>query len=190
MKTKFLLSLLLGLMMTLPAGADNYVIDTEKAHAFIQFRIQHLGFSWVYGRFNDFKGSFEFDEANPKEAEVNVTINVASIDTNHAERDKHLRSPDFFEVKKYPGAKFVSTGYTPMGEGKGRLDGKLTIRGVTQPVSLNVIHVGAGDDPWGGYRRGFHATTTITMADFGIPYNLGPSAREVELMLSIEGIRQ
>ncbi|MEN8169244.1 MAG: YceI family protein [Pseudomonadota bacterium] len=190
MKTKFLLSLLLGLVMTLTASADDYVIDTEKAHAFIQFRIQHLGFSWVYGRFNRFEGSFEYDEKKPKKTKVAVTIDVTSIDTNHAERDKHLRSPDFFEMKKYPTAKFVSTGYKPMGKDKGKLMGKLTIRGITQPVTLNVTHVGAGNDPWGGYRRGFHGTTTITMADFGIPYNLGPSAREVELMLSIEGIRK
>ena len=190
MKLKHLLLMSVALAFSLPANADDYVIDTEKAHAFIQFRIQHLGFSWLYGRFNSFEGRFEYDEKAPKEAEVEVTIDMASIDTNHAERDKHLRNPDFFDVKNFPQAKFESSAYQPMGKDKGRLMGKLTLRGVTKPVTIDVTHVGAGNDPWGGYRRGFHGTTTITMADFGIPYNLGPASREVELMLSIEGIRK
>lgn len=190
MKLKQLLAMIMAVAFTLPAAADDYVIDTEKAHAFIQFRIQHLGFSWVYGRFNTFEGNFEYDDARPRDTEVEVTIDVASIDTNHAERDKHLRSPDFFDVEVYPEATFESTGYKPLGKDKGQLTGKLTIRDISKAVTIDVTHVGAGDDPWGGYRRGFHGTTTITMADFGIPYNLGPSAREVELMLSIEGIRK
>jgi polyisoprenoid-binding protein YceI len=190
MKLKNTLLLLLALVFAYPATADEYVIDTAKAHAFIQFRIQHLGFSWVYGRFNTFEGSFKYDEAKPRESKVEVMIDMASVDTNHAERDKHLRSPDFFDVDIYPEAKFKSTGYKPLGKDKGQLMGRLTIRDITKPVTIDVTHVGAGDDPWGGYRRGFHGTTTITMADFGIPYNLGPSAREVELMLSIEGIKQ
>ena len=190
MKLKALFPLILGLLMALPASADDYVIDTAKAHAFIQFRIQHLGFSWLYGRFNSFEGNFSFDEAKPGAAKVAVEIDVASIDTNHAERDKHLRGPDFFDVDMFPSASFVSTNYKPMGMNKGQLMGNLTIRGVSKPVTIDVTHVGAGDDPWGGYRRGFHGTTTIAMADFGIPYNLGPASRNVELMLSIEGIRK
>jgi polyisoprenoid-binding protein YceI len=121
---------------------------------------------------------------------VRVTIDTASIDTNHAERDKHLRSPDFFDVKQFPRASFESTGYQALGKEKGRLEGRLTLRGVTKPVTLEVSQVGAGNDPWGGYRRGFHGTTTITMADFGIPTNLGPASERVELTLSIEGIRK
>ncbi len=194
MKRKFLLPMIAALLTTLglalPASADDYVIDTAKAHAFIQFRIQHLGYSWLYGRFNTFDGNFSYDEKDPGAATVKVNIDVGSIDTNHAERDKHLRSADFFEVKKYPTASFVSTGYKAMGKEKGQLMGNLTLRGVTKPVTIEVSQVGTGKDPWGGYRRGFHGTTTITMADFGIPTNLGPAAREVELMLSIEGIRQ
>jgi len=188
MKHPSLFALLLGLVMALPVAAADYQID--DSHSFIQFRIQHLGFSWLYGRFNTLEGSYSYDEAKPADAKVNVTINTASIDTNHAERDKHLRSKDFFYVDKYPTATFVSTGYKPMGKGKGVLSGKLTLRGVTKPVSIEVTQVGAGDDPWGGYRRGFAGTTTITLADFGIPYDLGPAARSAELMLTVEGIRQ
>jgi polyisoprenoid-binding protein YceI len=190
MKLKYPLTLLLAMAFSLPAAAADYVIDTAKHHAFIQFRIQHLGYSWLYGRFNNFEGSFSYDEAKPQQAKVEVTIDMASVDTNHAERDKHLRSPDFFDVEVFPEAKFVSTGYKPLGKDKGKLMGNLTLLGETRPITIDVTQVGAGKDPWGGYRRGFYGTTTLTMADFGIPMDLGPASRVVELMLSIEGIRQ
>jgi polyisoprenoid-binding protein YceI len=188
MKRHSLSALLLGLVMAFPVAAADYKLD--DTHSFVQFRIQHLGFSWLYGRFNTLEGGFSYDEAKPEAAEIKVTIDAASIDTNHAERDKHLRGKDFFYVDEYPKATFVSTGYKPMGKDKGVLEGKLTLRGVTKPVSIEVTHVGAGDDPWGGYRRGFYGTTTITLADFGIPYDLGPAARSAELMLTVEGVRQ
>lgn len=182
---------LLGIALgTLPVHAADYVIDTKDAHAFIQFRIQHLGYSWLYGRFNDFEGKFSYDEENPQQASINVTIDTASIDTNHAERDKHLRSSDFFDVDKYPQAKFVSTGYRSTGENTGVLSGELTLHGTTRPITIDVTHIGAGEDPWGGYRRGFHGTTTIKPAEFGMDYDLGPASSTVELTLSVEGIRQ
>ena len=190
MRMKTLSAIILALTFSLPVSAENYVIDTAKAHAFIQFRIQHLGYSWLYGRFNDFSGTFSYDEKAPQKARVAVTIDVSSVDTNHAERDKQLRSTDFFATDVFPEATFVSTGYKPMGKEKGKMTGKLTLRRVTRELTLDVTQVGAGKDPWGGYRRGFYGTTTLTMADFDIPTNLGPASREVELMLSIEGIRK
>ncbi len=174
----------------LAVQAENYVIDTDKAHAFIQFRIKHLGYSWLYGRFNDFHGTFSYDEKDPGKTNVSVTLKTASIDTNFAERDKHLRSDDFFDVKKYPESTFVSTSYKPTGNGKGILKGKLTLRGITKPITVEVSQIGAGPDPWGGFRRGFYGTTTLTLADFGMTYNLGPASTTAELQLSIEGIRQ
>ena len=109
-KTLFSLVLLLGLGGTAQA-AEHYVIDTKGMHAFITFRIQHLGFSWLEGRFNRFSGEFDYDEANPANNRVEVEIDLASIDTNHAERDKHLRSERFFDVERFPKATFVSTGW-------------------------------------------------------------------------------
>ncbi len=188
MKRQSLLALLLGLFMAFPAAAADYKLD--DAHSFIQFRIQHLGFSWLYGRFNTLAGDISNDEANPENAKVKVDIDVASIDTNHAERDKHLRSKDFFAVDKFPKSTFVSTGYRETGKDKGQLMGNLTLHGVTKPLTIEVTRMGAGDDPWGGYRRGFSGTTIITLADFGIDYDLGPASRTAELMLTIEGIRQ
>jgi len=174
---------------SLAQGAD-YVIDTQGAHAFIQFRIKHLGYSWLLGRFNDFEGRFSYDEEHPAASKVEVTIRTASIDSNHAERDKHLRGEDFLAVDKYPEARFVSTGFRENDDGTARLSGELTLRGVTRAVAIEVQHIGHGPDPWGGYRRGFQGTTVLKLADFGIDYDLGPAAREVELFLSVEGIGQ
>jgi polyisoprenoid-binding protein YceI len=182
--------LLLILGASAPLHAANYIIDTKDAHAFIQFRISHLGYSWLYGRFNDFDGTFYFDEQVPDAARVEVNIRTASIDSNHAERDKHLRDADFLHTRKYPTATFIGTRYEDKGDGKGLLTGDLTLRGVTRAVTIEVEHIGAGPDPWGGERRGFFGTTQLVLKDFGIDYNLGPAAHKVYLDLSIEGIRQ
>jgi polyisoprenoid-binding protein YceI len=192
MKTKLITSLLLSLAIALPslATAADYTIDTKGAHAFIQFRIKHLGYSWLSGRFNNFAGSFSYDEANPGAAKVEVSIKTASIDSNHAERDKHLRGKDFLEVDKFPEARFVSTAYKENADKTAVLSGNLTLHGVTRPVDITVTQIGHGPDPWGGYRRGFEGTTMLKLADFDIDYDLGPASREVELTLSIEGIRQ
>lgn len=192
MRTRTKLSSLLVFVMLLPglAAAESYVIDTKGAHAFIQFRIKHLGYSWLLGRFNDFSGTFSYDEKNPATSKVSVNIKTASIDSNHAERDKHLRGEDFLEVDQYPEARFVSTAFKENGDGTATLEGDLTLRGVTRPVSIAVEHIGHGPDPWGGYRRGFAGSTTLKLKDYNINYDLGPAAREVELFLSIEGIRQ
>lgn len=170
--------------------ADDYVIDTDGAHAFVQFKISHLGYSWLLGRFNDFEGNFSYDESNPENASVSVTIDTASIDSNHAERDKHLRSDDFLDVEEFPEASFESTSYQPNGDGTGTLMGKFTLHGVTKDISIDVKEIGAGQDPWGGFRRGFEGGVTLTLADYGIDYDLGPASRDVEIFLSIEGIRQ
>ena len=188
---KLLLAALLGsLGLTGIARAADYVIDTEGAHAYIQFRIQHLGYSWLGGRFNDFSGTFSYDEDNPSASQIKVNIDPASIDSNHAERDKHLRGEDFLNVSEYPEAKFVSTSYEETEQGKGVLKGDFTLHGVTRPLTINVEQVGHGPDPWGGYRRGFHGTTEFKLADYGIDYDLGPASRTVELELSVEGVRQ
>ena len=189
-----LIALTLAGALLLPGAAaaevEKYVIDTEGAHAFVQFRIQHLGYSWLYGRFNDFGGELTYDTENPENASVQVTIDTASLDSNHAERDKHLRGEDFLEVDKFPEARFQSTSYAPTGENTATLTGDLTLHGITKPVTIEVEQIGAGPDPWGGYRRGFQGATTIALKDFGIDYDLGPASQEVELILSVEGIRQ
>ncbi|MFA5530226.1 MAG: YceI family protein [Thiohalomonadaceae bacterium] len=187
---KYILPLLFGLAVALPAQAEDYVIDTDGAHAYIHFKIKHLGYSWLSGRFNEFSGDFSYDDKNPTASRIKVAINPGSIDSNHAERDKHLRGKDFLNVGKFPEATFVSTGYQDLGNGQGRLSGDLTLRGVTKPITIDVEQIGHGPDPWGGYRRGFHGTTEFKLADFGIDYDLGPASRTVIMELSVEGVRK
>lgn len=170
--------------------AADYVIDTKGAHASIKFRVQHLGYSWLYGRFNEFDGKFSYDEAAPQKTTIEVNIKTNSVDSNHAERDKHLRSDDFLDVDKYPQAKFISTSFAQGKDGKGTLKGNLTIHGITKPVEIAVQSIGEGKDPWGGYRAGFEGTTKFAMADFGILKDLGPKSKDVEMILSLEGVRQ
>jgi len=177
---------------TATAAEEHYTIDIKGQHAFIQFKIKHLGYSWMYGEFRTFKGNFTFDEANPKHNSVQVTIQSNSIDTNHAERNKHLRSPDFFEVKKFPTITYNSTAYEDKGDGHGIIHGILTLRGVSKAVDLAVNQIGTGKDPWGGYRRGFEAHATLHLSDYGMPFapKLGPVSDSVELNISVEGMKE
>lgn len=167
--------------------AADYTVDLS--HAFIQFRISHLGYSVLAGRFNDFSGDISWDKENPESSTISINVKTASIDTNWAERDKHIRGTDFLDVEKFPEATFTTTKYTGDAS-SGKLDGELTLHGVTKPITLDVNAVGEGDDPWGGYRAGFRATTTINRTDFGISYDLGPAANTMEFDLFVEGIRK
>ncbi|WLQ11494.1 YceI family protein [Hahella aquimaris] len=189
---KSIVGAVLGVMLTGAASvhAADFVMDTKNAHSFIQFKMSHLGYSWVLGRFNKFDGEFSYDEANPAAAKVEVNIDPSSVDTNHAERDKHIRSEDFLYVDEFPSAKFVSKKVVPEGDGKAKIIGDLTLRGVTKEVVLDAKHIAGGNDPWGGYREGFEGTTTFKLKDFGIPKSLGPTAEEIQLYMTVEGIRK
>ncbi|MCY1345771.1 Protein YceI [compost metagenome] len=171
------------------AMAADYVIDKEGQHAFVNFKIGHLGYSYIYGTFKDFDGTFSFDEKNPEASKIKVTLKTASVDTNHAERDKHIKSGDFLNVSKNPTATFESTSVKSTGEGTADVTGNLTLNGVTKPVVINAKFVGQGDDPWGGYRAGFEGTTTIKLKDFDIQKDLGPASQEAQLIISFEGVR-
>ncbi len=172
------------------ALAADYAIDKQGQHAFINFKISHLGYSWLYGTFKDFDGKFSFDAAKPEASSVSVSINTASVDSNHAERDKHLRSGDFLNVDKHPAATFVSTAVKSTGKDSADITGNLTLNGVTKPVVIAAKFIGEGNDPWGGYRAGFEGSTTLKLKDFDIQKDLGPASQEVELILSVEGVRQ
>lgn len=177
-------------LLTTTAQAADYKVDVGGAHAAINFKIQHLGYSWLSGRFNDFDGHFSYDEKSPEQSKIEVVIKTNSIDSNHADRDKHLKGKDFLNVSQYPDAKFVSTGYKVVDANSGILSGHLELHGVTKAISFPVTKIGEGKDPWGGYRAGFSGTTSLKLSDYGIDYNLGPASTHVELELYIEGIRQ
>ncbi len=170
-----------------PLQAAPYNID--PAHSFVTFKIQHLGMSWLHGGFNNVTGTVEYDADNADASSINMEIDTTSIDTNHAERDKHLRGSDFLEVEFYPTATFKSTSFVANETG-GTMTGDLTIKDSTKSVSFDVSKIGEGADPWGGYRVGFSGTLDITRADFGIDYNLGPASASMELTLSVEAIRK
>ncbi|MDG6778379.1 YceI family protein [Thiomicrorhabdus sp. zzn3] len=167
----------------------DYVIDTKGMHASINFKIQHLGYSWLTGRFNQFSGEYTYDNEKLSNSHIEVMISTDSVNTNHAERDKHLRSADFLNVKKYPDAKFVSTAISGTDDTI-QVKGNLTLNGVTKEVVIEAKKMGEGKDPWGGYRSGFSGTTSFKLADFNITYDLGPASTTVWMELNLEGIRK
>jgi len=171
-------------------SAETYQIDKKGMHAAIQFKIKHLGYSWLIGRFNDFDGTIVYDEKSPTASSVNVTIQTASVDSNHAERDKHLRSDDFLNVSKFPTATFKSNKVVNKSKGNVDIIGTLTLNGVSKSVTIDASEIGAGSDPWGGFRRGFEGTAEIALKDFNINFNLGPASEKVLLELYVEGIRK
>ncbi|WP_150645357.1 YceI family protein [Pseudomonas fluorescens] len=170
------------------AMAANYKIDKEGQHAFVEWKISHLGYSFIYGTFKDWDGSFSFDAAKPEASKIDVELKTASLFSNHAERDKHIASKDFLDVSKYPEAKFVSTSVKPTGEKTADVTGDLTLRGVTKPVVFKTTFIGEGKDPWGGYRAGFAGTTTVQLNDFGIK-GPGASSQTLDLNISFEGVQ-
>lgn len=188
----FSITLIGSLMAGTVQAAEHYQIDTKGMHAFITFRIKHLGYSWLEGRFNRFSGEFDYDEANPANNRVKVEIDVSSLDSNHAERDKHLRSERFFDVETYPTAVFTSTGWEDHGNGKATLRGRFTLRGISKDIAIDVQQIGAGKDPWGGFRRGFEGQTTLQLSDYNMRegWILGAAAKDIKIWLSIEGVKK
>ncbi|MWJ28303.1 YceI family protein [Halomonas sediminis] len=173
------------------AQAADYVVDIEGQHAFIQFKIQHLGFSYILGDFEEFSGQFHYEADNLEASSVEMEVQVNSLDTNHAERDRHFLSDDFLNADKYPTATFVSTGFEPKGDNEGVVSGNLTLHGQTQPIEMDVTLMGEGSDPWGNYRAGFEGSTMLTLSDFEIDMNAFPEVmHELELYVTFEGIRQ
>jgi polyisoprenoid-binding protein YceI len=169
--------------------AADYKVDVAGAHASVQFKIKHLGYSWLWGRFNTFDGNFSYDAATPNKSKINIVIDTASLDSNHAERDKHLRSDDFLDVKKFPKATFVSQNIKFSDENNGVVTGKFTLKGVTKSISFPVTKIGEGQDPWGGYRTGFTGETSLKLTDYNITTDLGPASAYVDMTLNLEGVK-
>lgn len=181
----------LALTTTLQAQAADYVIDIEGQHAFVQFKISHLGFSYILGSFKEFDGNFSYDPDDLDATSVEMEVDINSLDTNHAERDKHILNEDFLDAGKYPTATFTSTGFNSTGEDEGELTGELTLHGETREITMDVTHIGGGEDPWGDYREGFEGSTTLMLEDYGIDMSKFPEVmHELELYVTFEGIRQ
>lgn len=147
-----------------------YTID--PAHSSAQFSIRHMMITNVRGGFSSVKGTVEYDSDEPGNSTVNVLIDVNTIKTLDEQRDAHLRSADFLDVEKYPTITFKSTKVTSEDDGESKVEGNLTIHGVTKPVVLKVEGPSAeGKDPWGNVRMGASATTKIKRSDFGLTWN-------------------
>ena len=158
-----------ALLLATPAlAADTWVVD--KAHSDASFQIRHM-MSRVRGSFTDFTGTIVTDAAKPEAASVEFTVKAASIDTANENRDKHLRSADFFEVEKFPEITFKSSKVTATGKDKYDVIGTLTMRGVTKEVTIPVQFLGYGKDPRGTEKAGFAVDFTVNRKDFGIVWN-------------------
>jgi polyisoprenoid-binding protein YceI len=143
----------------------------DPVHSHVEFGIRHMMITTVKGRFAGVEGTVVMDSDDPSHAEVNVRIDVASIDTREPQRDAHLRSADFFDVDKFPHITFKATRIVERRGSEFKLAGDLTIHGVTRSVTLDVVEEGRGKDPWGGERAGFTAATKINRKDFGLQWN-------------------
>ncbi|NJC71697.1 YceI family protein [Planosporangium thailandense] len=169
--------------------------DIDPAHSIVRARARHLALSLVEGRFMSFSGHITI--ADPIErSSVEATIDAASIDTGNAERDAHLRSPDFLAVDRFPVLTYRSERVVRLTDERWRVDGQLTIRDITRPVPLDLTYLGTGADPWGGTRIALNATTQLARKDYEMNWNMGlpggfvlvgPTLR---IELEIQAVRQ
>jgi polyisoprenoid-binding protein YceI len=168
--------------------------DIDLAHSGLVFKVKHLGISTVAGKFDKFSGTFTFDGKDTTRSKLDVTVDVASVNTQNDKRDTHLRSADFFDAARFPKARFVSKKITPLRDGRFQVVGNLTLRGVTKPVALDVEYTGSVKDPWGGERAAFTATAKINRQNFGVKWNQVLDnggvmvSDEVKLEFEIEGV--
>jgi polyisoprenoid-binding protein YceI len=184
----FIMCGLLVLFSSLAIAAEVYKVD--PVHSAITFRIKHLGISYVRGRFNNASGTITFDDKMPGKSSVEISVKVDDIDTFKAKRDKHLKSHEFFDAKKYPLISFQSETFKKIGEGIYEVSGRLSFHGVTRPLTVKVEHIGSAKDPWGGYRAGFETSFKVKRSDFGMTHMQGSVGDEVQLTVNIEGIRK
>ena len=171
------------------ANAAPAAYDVDPAHSSVVFSVAHLGLSRTTGRFLGLQGKFSYDAANIAASHAELSIDAGSVDTGHAERDQHLKSPDFFDAGQFPRIVFSSTGVSGDAN-RFSLDGTVTMLGVSRPIHFSVEKIGEGRDPWGGKRAGFIATGKIRRSDFGMNFMPGAVGDEVELSIQIEGLQQ
>lgn len=181
-------------LMTQPAlAADTYVVD--KTHSEVSFQIRHL-MGKVRGYFTDFSGTISADAAKPEASTVEFAIKATSINTASEDRDKHLRSADFFDVEKLPEIGFKSTKIKLLGKDRYQVTGDFTLHGVTKPLTLPVTFLGSAKDPWGNERASFETTATLNRKDYGMVWNKALDAgglllgEEVAISISLETIKK
>ena len=168
----------------------------DSAHTEANFAVRHMMISHVRGRFERLSGTVEFDEAQPVNTKVDVIVETASINTREEKRDAHLKSPDFFDVEKYPQLTFKSKRVDVQDATHARLIGDLTIRDVTRQVALDVEYNGSAKSPWGTTSAGFSARTSIKRKDWGLNWNVALETGgwlvgdEVQISIELEIVKQ
>ena len=168
----FFVYLIAGLFIFVPVSAMGAVWDIDVAHTNVEFKVKHLMITNVKGNFDSFSGTLSTEGDDLSTGKLDVTIQVASIDTDNQQRDDHLRSADFFDAQKYPTMTFVSKKFIADGDMVKQIVGDLTIRDVTREVTLAVEEQSqVVKGPWGKTRRGATATTTINRFDYGLAWN-------------------
>jgi polyisoprenoid-binding protein YceI len=171
------------------------VYDIDPSHTELGFAVRHMAVSKVRGRFSSFEGTLEIGE-NPADSKVSVTIDAGSVDTRDETRDQHLRTNDFFDVENHPTWKFASTAIKPVGPTEFKVEGDLTIRGVTRPVTLDATLEGVVTDPYGNHRVGFSARTSINRDDFDVSFGAVMEAgglvvaKKVDIEIELEAVRR
>jgi polyisoprenoid-binding protein YceI len=175
--------------------ASEWKIDA--AHSLVQFAVKHMMFTTVRGRFTDVQGTIHcVDESDPTSASVEATISAASIDTGDAQRDTHLRSPDFLDVEEFPTISFKSTRVERTAQDQLRITGDLTIRDVTRGVVLDTTFNGRGTNPWGQEVSGFTAETRINRKDFGLTWNAALESGgllvgdKLDILIEIQAVKE
>ncbi len=166
----------------------------DRAHSDIFFTVRHMVISKVRGRFQKWDGTLQYDEENPGNSKVDITIDAASIDTNEPKRDAHLRSADFLNAEQHPTLTFKSTRVEPKGKDKFLVHGDLTIRNITKPVAIDVEHLGKAKDPWGQQKVLFSGKVSIQREEFGATWNQALEAggvlvgKNVDIDIEIQAI--
>ena len=191
-KTLFAAALLVSAAVgaVAPASAAPVTYKIDPSHLSVAFIVNHLGFANLIGRFNTAAGDVSFDKDAVEKSAVTVTIDTASVDTNHAKRDEHLRSPDFFNVKEFPKMTFKSTKIEKTGDNAGKLHGELTMLGVTKPVVLDVTFNKDGVSPASKLDTvGFSARGTVKRTDFGMKYGAPNISDEIQLLIEAEAVK-
>lgn len=168
---------------------DVYTID--PTHTSIVFKVNHMGFSNVYGTFSGAEGKMTIDEKAPEKSSFDITVKADSVSTNNQKRDDHLKSPDFFNAKQFPTITLKSKTVKKSGD-KYDVTGDLTLRGVTKPVTFTFNRMKTGKDPWGNQRTGGEAVLKVKRTDFGVNFLSKPGevGEEVELIVNVEGTKK
>ena len=185
-------TLVSALVLTLSLGtfalaADTYKVDSE--HSAVIFRVSHLNVGNAYGRFNDPTGTVTYDKADPSKTAFTFEVKTDNVDTDNEKRDKHLKSPDFFDAKQFPTISFKSTSVKAAGDNKFEVTGDLNLHGVTKSITFAITKTGETDTGKMGYRTGWEAEVDLKRSDYGMTGMVGPIGDDVHLVISFEAVK-